>query len=59
MRCQPGDASEVAEDTLDLLVPQLAELRELWEDDDRVAVHAAAPWRHAEVRETETNSLYF
>lgn len=42
----PGEAAEVAEDILNLVFLQLAEFRELWEDDDGVAVRPAAPWRH-------------
>ncbi len=44
--CPPGDTGEVAEDILDLLLLQLLESREFWEDDDGAAVHPAAPWRY-------------
>lgn len=55
VRCPPGDAGEVAEDILDLLLLQLAESWELREDDDGAAVHPAAPWWDTEVRGTHAD----
>lgn len=43
---QPGDASEVAQHILELLFGQLAELWELWEEDDGMATDPAGPLRH-------------
>lgn len=43
----PGDTGEVAKDILDLIFFQLTKRWELWKDDDRIAFHPSAPWRHS------------
>lgn len=50
-RHSPGDTREVAEDILELLLFQLAESWEFWEDDDGASIHPSPPWRQTGITE--------